>query len=65
VELVSFFWTRSLFAYLDYDEAGAFSAQRINRELNQAARENLQDGHLSPLGEFFQLLVAQQTPRIH
>jgi hypothetical protein len=62
VELVSFFWTRSLFAYLDYDEAGSFSAQRINRELNQAARENLQDGHLSPLGEFFKLLVAQQTP---
>jgi hypothetical protein len=62
VEFASFFWTRSLFAYLDYEEAGSFSARRVNRELNQAARENLQDGRLSPLGEFFKMLIAQETP---
>ncbi len=60
VEFVSFFWTRSFFSYLDYDQSHDLSVQQINRNLNQASIASLENGTLSPLGEFFKDLIAQQ-----
>jgi hypothetical protein len=59
-ELVSFFWTRSFFASLDYEQARNLSPQQMNRELNQAALANLKSGTFSPLGDFFKTLIGQQ-----
>jgi hypothetical protein len=54
MEFVSFFWTRYLFAYLDYStETGSLSVAETNRLINQAANANVREGILSPLGEHY------------
>ena len=58
IEFVSFFWTRSLLTYLDYNQFGSLSADQINRQLNQTSLVNMQNGTLSPLGLFFKNWIA-------
>ncbi|MEW5870707.1 MAG: hypothetical protein AB1894_15650 [Chloroflexota bacterium] len=57
IDFVSFFWTRYLLAYLDYDATSSLSTLELSRQVNQAARASLEKGIFSPLGLFYQ----QQT----
>lgn len=53
VEFVSFFWTRTFFAYLDYDATPRdLSDVEINQRINQACAVNVQSGTYSTLGEW-------------
>jgi hypothetical protein len=53
-EFVSFFWTRTFFAYLDYDTTPrALSSAEVNRRINQAGAAGVQLGTYSALGEWF------------
>jgi len=55
MDFVSFFWTRSFFAYLDYDTTGHYlSTARYNQLINQEGFSGVQKGSLSPTGEYFQ-----------
>lgn len=61
MELVSFFWTRNFFAYLEYSAATKnLSTAEINRALNQAGLRNVLSGTLSPLGKDFVELLRQR-----
>jgi hypothetical protein len=61
IEFVSFFWTRSFFAYLDYDQVHTDSDAEINRLINQASLTAMQSGAVSPLGIFYQNWISEQT----
>ncbi|MGA8848274.1 MAG: hypothetical protein WB564_00395 [Dehalococcoidia bacterium] len=55
MDFVSFFWTRNLFSYLDYDKTPHnLDTTELNRLINQASLANVKEGSLSPLGEYFQ-----------
>ena len=60
IELVSFFWTRNFFAYLDYDQYYTVPSEEINRPINQASILNVRNGTLSQLGEFYKNWIATQ-----
>ncbi len=60
IEFVSFFWSRNLFAYLNYDSLHGLSDLQINQRMNQAAQAALQEGKLSPLGSFLGDWIAGQ-----
>jgi len=63
-EFVSFFWTRNLFAYLEYGPATKnLSTIEINRALNQAGLRNVLAGELSSLGKDFAALLYQRGVR--
>ncbi len=62
IEFVAFFWTRSFFAYLSYDQAHTLTEAEINRQMNAASVAALQSGATSPLGLFYQEWIAGQTP---
>ena len=62
MELVSFFWTRYFFAYLDYSaETSGLSVAEMNRRINQAANANIMDGILSPLGQHYQQRLSSRA----
>ncbi|UCH50787.1 MAG: hypothetical protein JSV54_07160 [Chloroflexota bacterium] len=62
MEFVSFFWTRYLFAYVDYSaETGSLSIAEMNRRINQAANANVKEGILSPLGQHYQQQLSSRT----
>jgi hypothetical protein len=55
MDFASFFWTRNLFAYLDYDSTPHnLTTAEYNRLINQASLANVKKASLSPLGEYFQ-----------
>lgn len=62
IEFISIFWTRNFFAYLDYDSASRLSDAELNQALNRASIAAVQDGRLSPLGEFYRDWIAGQSP---
>lgn len=63
MEFVSFFWTRYLFAYVDYStETRSLSIAEMNRRINQAANANVKEGILSPLGQHYQQRLSSRTP---
>lgn len=53
IEFISLLWTHNFFAYLDYQEVRNWSDTQVNRGMNQAFIAALENGTLSPLGEFF------------
>ena len=62
IEFVSFFWTRYLFAYVDYStETSNLSISEMNRRINQAANANVKEGILSPLGQHYQQLLSSRN----
>lgn len=63
MEFVSFFWTRYLFAYVDYSaETGSLSVAAMNRRINQAALANVVAGNFSLLGQHYgQQLSSRST----
>ncbi len=61
MDFVSFFWTRSFFAYLEYSAATKnLPTAEINRMLNQGGLRNVLSGTLSPLGRDFAELLRQR-----
>lgn len=60
IEFVSFFWVRAFYAYLDYAQYSSVPLDQVNPIINKAAAANLQQGLLSPLGQFFENWVGQQ-----
>lgn len=55
MDFASFFWTRNLFSYLNYDiTPHNLTTDQYNRLINQASLANLQNGKPSDLGLFFQ-----------
>jgi len=61
MDLVSFFWTRNFFGYLEYGPTTKnLSTAEVNRALNQLCLRNVLAGNLSPLGEDFAELLHQQ-----
>jgi len=55
MDLVSFFWTRSFFAALDYNATDHNqTTEAFNRQINQAGMAAVQKGSLSGLGQWFQ-----------
>ena len=62
MDFVSFFWTRNLLSYLDYDSTPHnFTTAEYNRLINQASLANLQKGELSPLGQYLQQALNSRT----
>jgi len=61
MDLVSFFWTRNFFGYLEYGPTTKnLSTAEVNRALNQLCLRNVLAGNLSPPGEDFAELLHQQ-----
>jgi phospholipase C len=55
MDFISFFWTRNLFSYLDYDSTPHnLTTAEYNRLINQASMANLGKDKLSTLGQYFQ-----------
>ncbi len=55
MDFVSFFWTRYLFAYLDYGQTPHnLATLQYNRLINQAFVSNVQRDNMSSLGQYFQ-----------
>ncbi len=64
MDLVSFFWMRNFFAYLDYSTTPqSLTTIELNRRLNQAAVSSVQSGTMSTLGQYFQDLVHTRAKR--
>jgi hypothetical protein len=62
MDFVSFFWTRNLLSYLDYDDTPHdLTTADYNHLMNQACLAALRDGKLSPLGEYFQELLDSRS----
>ncbi|MDH4269484.1 MAG: hypothetical protein OEV52_04210 [Dehalococcoidia bacterium] len=62
MDFVSFFWTRNLLSYLDYDSTPHnLTTAEYNRLINQASLANLQKGELSPLGQYLQQALNSRT----
>jgi hypothetical protein len=61
IEFIPLFWTRNFFAYLDYQEVRTWSDTQVNRGMNQAFITALENGTLSPLGEFFKNWIDEQN----
>jgi hypothetical protein len=62
MDFVSFFWTRNLLSYLDYDSTPHnLTTAEYNRLINQASLANLQKGTLSPLGQYLQQALNSRT----
>jgi hypothetical protein len=62
LDFVSFFWTRNLLSYLDYDSTPRnLTTAEYNRLINQASLANLQKGELSPLGQCLQQALNSRT----
>jgi hypothetical protein len=62
MDFVSFFWTRNLLSYLDYDSTSHnLTTAEYNRLINQASLANLQNGTLSPLGQYFQQALSSRS----
>jgi hypothetical protein len=62
MDFVSFFWTRNLLSYLDYDSTPHnLTTAEYNRLINQASLANLQKGTLSPLGQYLQQVLNSRT----
>jgi hypothetical protein len=55
MDFVSFFWTRNLLSYLDYNNATkSLATAEYNREINQASLTAVQNGTESLLGQYLQ-----------
>jgi hypothetical protein len=62
MDFVSFFWTRNLLSYLDYNSTPHnLTTAEYNRLINQASLANLKQDKLSPLGQYFQQLLNSRT----
>ena len=62
MDFVSFFWTRNLLSYLDYDSTPHnLTTAEYNRLINQASLANLQKGTLSPLSQYLQQVLNSRT----
>jgi len=61
IEFISLFWTRNFFAYLDYQEVRTWSDTQVNRGMNQAFIAALENGTLSPLGEFYKRWIDEEN----
>jgi hypothetical protein len=62
IAFVSFFWTRNLLSYLDYDSTlHNLTTTEYNRLINQASLANLKNGTLSPLGQYLQQVLNNRT----
>jgi hypothetical protein len=62
MDFVSFFWTRNLLSYLDYNSTSHnLTTAEYNRLINQASLANLGKGVLSPLGQYFQQVLTSRT----
>ena len=62
MDFVSFFWTRNLLSYLDYDSTPHnLTTAEYNRLINQASLANLKEDKLSPLGQYFQQVLNSRT----
>jgi hypothetical protein len=62
MDFVSFFWTRNLLSYLDYNNTPHnLTTAEYNRLINQASLGNLKQDKLSPLGQYFQQVLNSRT----
>jgi hypothetical protein len=62
MDFVSFFWTRNLLSYLDYDSTPhSLTTAEYNRLINQASLGNLQKGELSQLGQYLREALNSRT----
>jgi hypothetical protein len=62
MDFISFFWTRNILAYLDYDSTPHnLATAEYNRRINQASLANLKQDVLSPLGQYFQEQLRQRA----
>ena len=58
VDFISFFWSQFLFSYADYSPAlDNGSYETIRDTSNQASYQALLKGDLSPLGEYYRMLI--------
>lgn len=59
-DLVSFFWSKYFFAYLDYDSTTAqLPYDALRQRVDQQVVRNLLAGQLSPTGRYYQTLIAK------
>jgi hypothetical protein len=62
MDFVSFFWTRILFAYFDYNQTPHnLTTSQYNRLINQAFIRNVVNDTLSPLGQYFQQQLSSRA----
>ena len=62
MDFVSFFWTRNLLSYLDYDGTPHnLTTAEYNRLINQASLANVQKGELSPLSQYPRQALSSRT----
>jgi hypothetical protein len=62
MDFVSFFWTRNLLSYLDYDSTPHnLTTAQYNQLINQASMANLEKDKLSSLGQYFQQTLNSRT----